>query len=175
MENSWTGTDRRQFERHPLMLDAQVTIGGEHDFDQAFRVVGRFLAGDADAPARRHGDGTGIGLYGAGHHAKQRCLAGAVAADEAYPVARIDGGAGAVEQRTRADAIGDLIEPKHGEACITPTGAREPRKPTSRRKRLETKALRIFLPICDGGHFAALPYRLKWHSSIRGRGPIATK
>ncbi len=29
MENSWTGTDRRQFERHPLMLDAQVTIGGE--------------------------------------------------------------------------------------------------------------------------------------------------
>ena len=29
MENSWTGTDRRQFDRHPLMLEAHVTIGGE--------------------------------------------------------------------------------------------------------------------------------------------------
>ena len=29
MENSWTGTDRRQFERHPLMLEASVTIGAE--------------------------------------------------------------------------------------------------------------------------------------------------
>lgn len=29
MENSWTGTDRRRFERHPLMLEAQVTIEGE--------------------------------------------------------------------------------------------------------------------------------------------------
>jgi len=29
MENSWTGTDRRQFERYPLMLEAQVTIGAE--------------------------------------------------------------------------------------------------------------------------------------------------
>ncbi len=29
MENSWTGTDRRQFDRHPLMLEAQVTIGAE--------------------------------------------------------------------------------------------------------------------------------------------------
>ena len=27
MENSWNGTDRRQFDRHPLMLEAQVTIG----------------------------------------------------------------------------------------------------------------------------------------------------
>ena len=29
MENSWNGTDRRQFDRHPLMLEAQVTIGAE--------------------------------------------------------------------------------------------------------------------------------------------------
>lgn len=29
MENSWTGTEKRQFDRHPLMLEAQVTIGGE--------------------------------------------------------------------------------------------------------------------------------------------------
>ena len=29
MENSWIGTDRRQFDRHPLMLEAQVTIGAE--------------------------------------------------------------------------------------------------------------------------------------------------
>ena len=29
MENSRTGDDRRQFERHPLMLDAKVTIGNE--------------------------------------------------------------------------------------------------------------------------------------------------
>ncbi len=29
MENSWTGTDRRQFERYPLMIEAQVTIGAE--------------------------------------------------------------------------------------------------------------------------------------------------
>ena len=29
MENSWTETDRRQFDRHPLMLKAQVTIGAE--------------------------------------------------------------------------------------------------------------------------------------------------
>ncbi len=30
MENSWTETDRRQFDRHPLMLDALVTIGAEN-------------------------------------------------------------------------------------------------------------------------------------------------
>ncbi len=29
METSWTETDRRQFDRHPLMLEAAVTIGGE--------------------------------------------------------------------------------------------------------------------------------------------------
>ncbi|MAF94732.1 MAG: hypothetical protein CMM60_03110 [Rhodospirillaceae bacterium] len=29
MENSSTGTDRRRFERHILMLEARVTIGGE--------------------------------------------------------------------------------------------------------------------------------------------------
>ena len=29
MENSWHGTDRRQFARHPLMLEAQVPIGAE--------------------------------------------------------------------------------------------------------------------------------------------------
>ena len=29
MENSWKGTDRRQVDRHPLMLEAQVTIGAE--------------------------------------------------------------------------------------------------------------------------------------------------
>ena len=94
----------------------QFFIGGEHGFDQAFGAVGGFLAGDADPPARRHGDSAGIWLYHPGHHAKQRRLAGAVAADEADPVARIDGDAGAVEQRARADAIGDLIKTKHGTA-----------------------------------------------------------
>ncbi len=29
MEASWTETERRQHERHPLMLEAAVTIGGE--------------------------------------------------------------------------------------------------------------------------------------------------
>ena len=29
MENPWTETERRQFDRHPLMLKAQVTIGAE--------------------------------------------------------------------------------------------------------------------------------------------------
>ena len=29
MENSWNGTDRREFDRHPLMIEARVTIGAE--------------------------------------------------------------------------------------------------------------------------------------------------
>ena len=104
----------------------QFFIGGEHGFDQAFGAIGGFLAGDADPPARRHGDSAGIWLRHPGHYAKQRRLAGAVAADEADPVARIDGDAGAVEQRARTDAIGDLIKTKHGTACNTPRHALKP-------------------------------------------------
>ena len=60
-----------------------LEIGLEHDLDQAFRSVGRFLREAADAPARRDGDGAGFGRQLAADRVKQRRFADAVAADKA--------------------------------------------------------------------------------------------
>ena len=60
-----------------------LEVGLQHDLDQAFRAVGRFLREAADAPARRNRDGAGFGRQFAADRVKQRRLADAVAADEA--------------------------------------------------------------------------------------------
>ena len=58
MENSWTGTDRRQFERYPLMLEAQVTIDGE----TFAAVIFDISAGGAKVQLKAPGKGTEIAL-----------------------------------------------------------------------------------------------------------------
>ncbi len=60
-----------------------LEIGLQHDLDEAFRAVGRFLRETADAPARRDRDGAGFGRQFAADRGKQRRFADAVAADEA--------------------------------------------------------------------------------------------
>ena len=58
MENSWTGTDRRQFERYPLMLEAQVTIGAE----SFAAVIFDISAGGAKVQLKGAGKGAEIAL-----------------------------------------------------------------------------------------------------------------
>ena len=60
-----------------------LEIGLEHDVDQAFRAVGRFLREAADAPARRDRDAAAFGRQIAADGVKQRRFADAVAADKA--------------------------------------------------------------------------------------------
>ena len=58
-------------------------VGREHDVEQAFRAVRRFLREPADAAARRELHLALLGRDLAGDDAEQRGLAGAVASDEA--------------------------------------------------------------------------------------------
>ena len=60
-----------------------LEIGLEHDLDQAFRAVGRFLREAADAPARRDRDAAGFRRQIAADGVEQRGFADAVAPDEA--------------------------------------------------------------------------------------------
>ena len=60
-----------------------LQIGLQHDVDEAFRAVGRFLREAADAPARRQRDAAGLDRQIAADRMKQRRFADAVAADEA--------------------------------------------------------------------------------------------
>ena len=78
---------------------AALAIGLEHDLEQAFRAVRRFLRQPPDAPARRQLDGAVLGRHVAGDHVEQRGLAGAVAADQADAGAGDDAGGGAFQQR----------------------------------------------------------------------------
>ena len=74
-------------------------VGLEHDFDQAFRPVRRFLREAADAPARWNGDGAALGRQLAANGGKQRRFAGAVAADQADARARHDLGRAMIDQK----------------------------------------------------------------------------
>ena len=85
----------------------------EHDFEQTFRAVRRFLRQPADAPARRQFDAAVLGRYVAGDHVEQRGLAGAVAADQADAGAGRDAGGCAFKQRAAGNAYGEVVDDKH--------------------------------------------------------------
>ena len=92
---------------------AALDVGLEHDLEQAFRAVRRFLRQPADAPARRQLDAAVLGRDVAGDHVEQRGLAGAVAADKADAGAGRDAGGGAFEQRAAGNADGEIVDDEH--------------------------------------------------------------
>ena len=83
-------------------------IGGEHRLQQAGLTGRRFLGDGGDARARGQPDG----VVPAFEYQAQQCrLARAVAPDQADLVAGGNHGAGAVEQNTSGDAIGEIVDP----------------------------------------------------------------
>ena len=91
-----------------------LLVGGQHRLDQAVRPGRRFLRDPADALVARQRDRAAIGIQLAGDQAQQGGLTAAVAADQADPLALVDGHGGAVEQRPPGDAIDEIIDVEHG-------------------------------------------------------------
>ena len=81
-----------------------LQVGLEHDIDEAFRSVGRFLRQAADAPARRQRNAAGFDRQVAADRVEQRRLADAVTADESDARARHDLHGAAVDQKPSGDA-----------------------------------------------------------------------
>ena len=67
-----------------------LEIGLQHDIDEAFRPVRRFLCEAADAPTWRNCDAAGFGRQVTTDRVEQRRFADAVAADKADARARHD-------------------------------------------------------------------------------------
>ena len=103
-----------------------LAIGPEHDLEQAFRPVRRFLRQPADAPARRHFDVAVLGRDVAGDDVEQRRLAGAVAADQADAGAGRNAGGGVFEQRAAGDADGEIVDDEHARLLADARGAMQP-------------------------------------------------
>ena len=103
-----------------------LEIGLEHDVDQAFRPVGRFLREAADAPARRDGDGAGFGRQFAADRVKQRRFADAVAADQADARAGHDLHRAVVDQKPSGDPDRDVGDGKHAALSPEPAAKRNP-------------------------------------------------
>src|SRR6185437_2881083 len=85
----------------------------EHDLEQAFWAVRRFLRQPPETPARRQFDAAVFGRYVARDHVEQRSLAGTVAADEADPGPGRDTGGRVFEQRAAGNAYGQVVDDKH--------------------------------------------------------------
>src|SRR6185437_1245800 len=85
----------------------------EHDFEQAFGAVRRFLRKPPDAPARRQFDAAVLRSDVAGNDVEQRGLAGAVAADQADPGAGRYAGGSTLKQRAAGNAYGEVVDDKH--------------------------------------------------------------
>ena len=88
-------------------------VAGENEVGRALVGLRHLLRHFADSPARRHGHVAGVGVQAVGEEREQRRLAGAVAADEADLLARLDGEAGAIENELDAAAKRDLGENEH--------------------------------------------------------------
>ncbi len=85
-----------------------LEVGPEHDFQQALRPVRGFLRQTADAPARRNGDGAGLGRQLAANGVEQRRFAGTVAADQADAGARHDLRRAVIDQKPSGDPDRDV-------------------------------------------------------------------
>ena len=91
-------------------------IGLEHDVEQAFGAVGRFLGEPPDAAARRDQDVALLGRELAGDDAEERGLAGAVASHESDPGTGRQGDCRAVEQNASANPIREVVDAEHDRA-----------------------------------------------------------
>ena len=80
-----------------------LEIGLQHDIDQAFRAVGRFLRETANTPARRDRDRAALGRQLASDRMEQRRFADAVAADKTHACARHDLNRAVVDQKPSGD------------------------------------------------------------------------
>ena len=83
-----------------------LRIGGEHGLQQADLPGRRFLGDGGDARPRRQADGV-VALE---YESQQSRLARAVAPDQADLVAGGNHGAGAVEQNSPGDAVGEVVD-----------------------------------------------------------------
>ena len=97
----------------------------QHDLDQAFRPVRRFLRQPADAPARRDLDVALLGGDIAGDDAEQSGLAGAVAADQADARARRNARGGAFQQRASGNADREIVDDEHAAPFGRRRGAKQ--------------------------------------------------
>src|SRR6185436_10189478 len=96
-------------------------VAGEDEVGRALVGLRHLLRHFADAPARRHRHVAGVGVQPAGEEREERRLAGAVAADEADLLPRLDSEAGAIEDELDAAAQRHLGENEH--ARFSPVGA----------------------------------------------------
>ena len=95
-----------------------LEVGLQHDVDQAFGAVGRFLREAADAPARRNRDAAGFERQVAADRVKQRRFADAVAADKADARAGHDLHGAVVDQKPPGDPDRNIGDGKH--AALSP-------------------------------------------------------
>src|SRR6516162_8073734 len=94
--------------------EAALVVAGEHDLDQPFRPVGRFLRQPADGGAGGPGKAALFEREVADNGAKQRALAGAVATDEADPGAGWNLGRRPLDQEPAGHAYGNIVDHQHG-------------------------------------------------------------
>ena len=85
-----------------------LRVGGQHHFNQAFLRTRRFLRHLADAGKARHADGAAFTRQIAGDQLEQGGFARAIAAHKAGLAAGGQGDAGIVDEKTAADAIGEV-------------------------------------------------------------------
>jgi len=90
-----------------------LSIGLEHDFEQACGPARRLLGEALDAAAPGKLGPSMLGRELAGDHAKQSGLAGAVAADESHPGAAGDVRRGALDEKAPGDAHRKIIDDEH--------------------------------------------------------------
>ena len=133
-----------------------LEIGLEHDLDQAFRPVGRFLREAADAPARRQGDAAGFGGELAADRAKQRRFAGAVAADQADARTGRDLHRGVVDQEPAGEPDRDVGDGQHARVVTAAAAkgnrfcerSRRRRLPSISRSRRCERTMKLGLRLC---------------------------
>ncbi len=85
----------------------------QHDVEQAFGPVRRFLRQPSDAPARWNLDIALLGRHIAGDHVEQRGLAGAVASDQADAGAGRNAGRGIFQQCAAGNADSEIVDDEH--------------------------------------------------------------
>ncbi len=95
-----------------------LEIGGENEIDQGSGTAGRLLLDAAKAHLARIGDRAGLGRELARNHAKQRRLAGAVAADEADPRVIGKRGGRLVEKNPRPQPQHDVVDMEHASLSL---------------------------------------------------------
>jgi hypothetical protein len=101
-----------------------LRIGLEHDLDQAFGTIRRFLREPPDAGARGQRELAVIDRHIARNGAKECRLADAVAPDQANPRAVWNARGGAFQQQLAGDPQCHVIDHEHARYLADPTARR---------------------------------------------------